>query len=246
MSNEFILYDIPSKDPPRSWSLNPWKARAALNFKGIPYKTQWVEYPDIAPTFKSYGIPKNEGAGSYSTDYSCPAAKFPDGSYVMDSRKIAEGLEKLKPEPSLHMGDGKTIDKVQGTVLEVFGHLRPIAMVRIPERLLNPRSAEYFEETRAQRFGMSLKDLSQSDKAKNAWTNADPGLQELKGILTENKDGPYVLGKEPSFSDLVIAGWVAMMKILDEGGDLFDRYLKYDKVFSEHYEACKKWLEKDD
>jgi len=29
------------------------KARISLNFKGIDYETQWLEYPDVAPTLKS-------------------------------------------------------------------------------------------------------------------------------------------------------------------------------------------------
>lgn len=31
-------------------------ARLTLNFKGIDYKTEWVEYPDIAEKFKSLSV----------------------------------------------------------------------------------------------------------------------------------------------------------------------------------------------
>ncbi|PSN72789.1 hypothetical protein BS50DRAFT_568392 [Corynespora cassiicola Philippines] len=51
--SQVILYDIPSKEPKTCWSLNPWKPRLILNYKGIDYKTEWVEYPDLAPYFKS-------------------------------------------------------------------------------------------------------------------------------------------------------------------------------------------------
>ena len=67
-----ILYDLPSKQG-GCWSLNPWKsealhfpkfeqeqqlrffppARLALNFKQIPYETQWVEYPDLKKTLSA-------------------------------------------------------------------------------------------------------------------------------------------------------------------------------------------------
>ena len=36
-----------------TWSLTRSKARMVLNFKGIPYTTEWVEYPDLAPKFKA-------------------------------------------------------------------------------------------------------------------------------------------------------------------------------------------------
>jgi hypothetical protein len=65
--SQYILYDLPSKGRCACWSLNPWKgrfvrkckkihlpilyiARLALNFKGVDYKTIWLEYPDVAPT----------------------------------------------------------------------------------------------------------------------------------------------------------------------------------------------------
>jgi hypothetical protein len=72
-----ILYDLPSRDPLHSWSLNPWKsmrhsvptdpsqmltlctARLILNYKNIEYVTMWTEYPEIAPTFKNVYVCSN-------------------------------------------------------------------------------------------------------------------------------------------------------------------------------------------
>lgn len=50
------LYDLPSKDPCRTWSLNPWKTRLILNYKEIEYDTEWTEYPDVAPKFKALWV----------------------------------------------------------------------------------------------------------------------------------------------------------------------------------------------
>lgn len=248
MSEEIILFDLPSKGTdPRAWSLNPWKARASLNFKDLPYKTEWIEYPDIAPTCKKLGIqPNDTSSGSSYAEYSSPFAKMPDGNYIMDSRKIAEALEKIKPEPSLHMDEGEMIDRTQATVLSVNVNLGAIGMPRVPEKLLNEKSAEYFYETRKKRFGMPLPDLAKSDRAKNAWENAAPHIQALADLLEEKKDGPYVLGKDPSFCDMIIGGFWVFVKKLDEGGDLFDKGMKMHDVFPRHYEAVKKWFEKDD
>ena len=164
----------------------------------------------------------------------------------MDSRKIGEALDKLQPEPSLHMDEKEAIDRALAAVGATFEHLRPIGMPRIPERLLNPRSAEYFQETRAKRFGMSLADLAVSDKAgENAWKNAEPGMRDLKNVLTE-KDGPYVLGEEASFADFAIGGFWTMVKLLDQDGDLYDRLMSFDGSFPEHASAVSKWFEKDD
>lgn len=242
--SETILYDLPSQGTPKCWSLNPWKARASLNYKAIPYRTQWVEYPDLAPTFTELGIPPNEEGASFA--YSSPAAKLSDGSYVMDSRKIAEKLDKLQPEPSLHTDKGEVIDKVQAAVGGTLMNLGPIGMPRVPPRLLNPRSAEYFRETRAKRFGMSLEELAKSEKAgEQAWKGAQPHLEALANVLKE-KTGPYVLGQDVGFADFVVGGlWVFIGK-LDHEGDLFVRAMEFDPIFAEHWKAVQKWFERDD
>lgn len=51
MSEELLLFDIPSKEG-RAWSPNVWKVRAVLNYKKIPYRTEWIEFPDIEPKMK--------------------------------------------------------------------------------------------------------------------------------------------------------------------------------------------------
>lgn len=40
--SQYVLYDIPTKDPVRCWSWNVWKSRFVLNFKGLDYVTEWV------------------------------------------------------------------------------------------------------------------------------------------------------------------------------------------------------------
>ena len=45
------LYDIPSKGQ-KCWSPNVWKTRLVLHYKQIPYKTEWIEYPEIEPKLK--------------------------------------------------------------------------------------------------------------------------------------------------------------------------------------------------
>lgn len=211
MSEEVILYDIPSKDPRRSWSLNPWKsssqtmllipvkspkdtdqcwiARLILNLKGIPYKTEWLEYPDIAPTLKPFGIPPSEPPASA---YSCPTIRISD-KYVMDSRKIADVLEKEQPSPSLHL-DSSILKKVEGLAPQCIMPLGPVFMPRIPRLLLNPRSAEYFERTREERFGMTLSQLEKEKGGEGAWKAAEPKWKEL-GTLLKAEGGPFFMGK---------------------------------------------------
>ncbi|KAG6048146.1 hypothetical protein E4U39_007684 [Claviceps sp. Clav50 group G5] len=59
-STHLTLYDIASRPPVETtcFAPNPWKARFALNFKALPYRTIWVSVPDI-PTLRSetLGLP---------------------------------------------------------------------------------------------------------------------------------------------------------------------------------------------
>ncbi|KAK6435027.1 hypothetical protein LTR95_008788 [Oleoguttula sp. CCFEE 5521] len=242
MSSPIVLYDLPSKTG-TCWSLNPWKTRAALNFKLLPYTTEWTEYPDLEPKFRSFDIASNP-AGSPAA-YSSPAVRMPDGTYIMESRAIADALEKLQPQPSLQL-DSEFVDKVQKLVLELWDALRPIAMPRIPETVLPPASAEYFERTRAVRFGMTLTELGKSDLAGDrAWENARQGIAGMKAVLEEH-EGPYALGKEASYADLIWAGFWHMTRRVSEDGDLIEGFRKQGgDVFDRHFEACKQWYEKD-
>lgn len=217
----------------------------ALNYKGIPYETQWTEYPDIEPLFKSFGIAPN-APGSASTPYSIPVVRMPDGRYIMDSMKIAEALEEYQPSPSLHLASPRVKQAQQAVKLTVEA-LAPIAKPRVPEMVLNPNSIEYFQRTRSKRHGMSLEELARSELAgEAAWTEAAKGLAQLRGVLTEDQAGPYVMGAEPGFADFVLAGVWRFMQVLDRDGDLFGRLMKFDESFAKHFAACEKWLERDD
>lgn len=164
-------------------------ARLILNFKGIPYKTEWLEYPDIAPTLKSFGIPPSEPP---CTAYTSPTIRISD-KYVMDSRKIADVLEKEYPSPSLHL-DSPILKKVEELAPQCITALVPVYIPRAPRYVLNPPSAEYFDRTRAARFGMPLSQLENEKGGESAWKIAEPKWKEL-GTLLKAEGGPFFMGK---------------------------------------------------
>lgn len=198
----------------------------------------------MAPKFASLGLAAT--ADKSPSGYSSPMVQLPDGTYVMDSRNIADALETLKPEPSLQLTSGY-VERTQAAVLAVGAALAPIFIPRVPELLLNPSSAAYFQRTRAERFGMTLEELAASEKAgEAAWEAAGPAIREIAAILREHEEGPFVLGEKASYADLIIAGYWAFAKKLDRGGDVFGRAMGMDGVFERHWEACQGFLERDD
>ncbi|WPH01513.1 Hypothetical protein R9X50_00435900 [Acrodontium crateriforme] len=243
MSTELILYDLPSKgEKPTCWSYNAWKTRLALNYKTIPYRTSWTEYPSIAPQARTFGIEPNPSVSS--TGFSIPIARFPDGKYIMNSLQIAHELEKFQPEPSLRLENGYVQPTTESVNLIVRA-LAPRAVPRVWELLLNPASQPYFHETRTRRFGMALTDVAESLEARDAWENAMPGVERLKALLHEN-EGPFIAGEEVSYADFILAGLWRFCERLDKDGDMFAKGMSMDESFPKHMEACRKWLARDD
>lgn len=48
---EIVLYDLSSIEN-ISFSPGAWRIRILLNYKQIPYRTVFLEFPDIEPTLK--------------------------------------------------------------------------------------------------------------------------------------------------------------------------------------------------
>ena len=118
--------------------------------------------------------------------------KFGEDDYVMDSRKIATRLEHDYPSPSMHL-ESPLLAKVEELTPRIWVPVRAVWLPLVPD-LLNESSAEYFERTRKQSFGMSLSELKQKEGQDGAWVKVMPALKEL-GDLMEKEGGPYLMGQ---------------------------------------------------
>ncbi|ROT40781.1 hypothetical protein SODALDRAFT_343061 [Sodiomyces alkalinus F11] len=238
--NKVVLYDLPSKGRSACWSLNPWKTRLVLNFKNIPYETQWVEYPDIEPLFKSFGIPPQTGE---IAAYTIPAIRTPQGNYIMNSLPIAQALEALQPEPSLRVDD-PAVSRVQALVQETLMALAAVLLAPVPRDLLREASVPYFEETRKNLFGMSLAELEEAKGGDPAWEAARPLFAKAGAALRE-VPGPFFLGEKVSYADFVYVGLVEFIR-RTKGIEYYNRVVGWEKEIGALYDACAKWVERDD
>lgn len=163
----------------------------ALNYKNIEYKTEWIEYPDVAPTLRAAGLPPNDTGIAYT----CPTVQLPDGTYVMESMKIAHELEKRWPSPSLRLDAGPgLVSTVADMIPAVFGELTPVWMPRVP-RILSEKSVPYFAETRKERVGMPLDQFEKEKGGEHLWEAAKEPIEKIAALLKKT-DGPYFLGNE--------------------------------------------------
>ncbi|KAK6082853.1 hypothetical protein SCUP234_04177 [Seiridium cupressi] len=204
---EITVFDIPSRDPCRSWSLNTWKTRLALHYKGIDYNAEWVEFPDIEELAKSYGLAPNDTSDPHAHAYTIPIIRFKDSKsgkseYVMDSRAIAEELERRYPSPSLLLED-PLLPEVEAFMPKVWTPLIPVLMGNLPRNVLTETSASYYHKTRSARDGAPLDEIERRGGGDVAWNGCREPLNELDAKLKKN-GGPFLLGQTPSYADFFI------------------------------------------
>lgn len=241
-SKSIILFDIPTKEPRRCSSQHVWRTRASLNYKGIPYETQWLEYPKIASTLESFGIKKNEPGQAY-TDYWCPAVRMPDGTYIMESHNIALALESLHPDPTLHVSSPNT-EQAIAVIDNIVKCVAPAYLYRLPDNNFSPESKEWYHRQRAKLFGASLYQVPELEpfSGERPWQNVDGGFQDLIKLLEKDVSGPFVAGNVPSYADFVIGGFWDFLHLVDREGDVYGRVMKMNPSFPEHENACKPWF----
>jgi len=213
-----------------------------LNYKDIPYTTEWVEYPDLAPKFKALSIPPNpKDAPGYFAEYSSPAIKYANGTYQMDSWPIAHSLEKQYPTPSLHLDDPIVV-QIRDHLPNIMGPIRALLIPRVVF-LLNERSAEYFHETREKMFGKKLEQVEKDADVSECWEKTKGPVKEAGDLLRKN-GGPFFLGETVSYADFILVSMLHFVKRANE--DVYKKLMALDDALPKIYEASKQWLEKED
>ncbi|KAF9474207.1 hypothetical protein BDN70DRAFT_885085 [Pholiota conissans] len=205
-SDRIVLYDIPSKLLEKAWSPNVWKIRYSLNYKGIPYETEWVEYPDIEGHCKKLGIAPT---GHRAPFYTLPAIHDPStDTYIADSLKIAEYLEKTYPStPKLFPDNTLGLQTAfHAAFVQQMGSLWQF--IYAPEfHKLNPQGADYFRRTREEKFGRTLEDLVPKGKQGEVeWAKFKAGLGRVDTWYAKS-GGPFILGMSPSWADFIVASY---------------------------------------
>ncbi|KAL1729317.1 hypothetical protein EV714DRAFT_284987 [Schizophyllum commune] len=221
-----LLYDMATKVGP--YSLNTWRTRYALNFKGLPFTTVWLELCDVERELSAAGAPPSgtwpDGRPQYTI------ARYLDETYPDHRTLFPHGTVGLQ-----HAFVGEFINKV------VFPSF-PIALEGC-YAVMPERTQVYFRETREKMFGKTLEEIW-GDKAavEKGWMDVKKGLDWLEGILQENgDDNLFLLGDTPVEADLAIASmfqWIIKastqvwndLKVLNGGrwGRLVDALRLYE------------------
>lgn len=190
-----LLYDLVGLDHERPFSPHCWKVAMALAHKGLDFRsvpTPFTTVPDV------------EGGVSKTI----PVIRDGD-NVVSDSFAIALYLENSYPDrPSLFGGKGgeamaRFIER--WSQLTLHPYLGVAALCDIHARLA-PADQIYFRESREQRYGKSLEEVSAPRDQGLAAFRAS--LEPLRSMLTYQ---PFIGGEAPMYPDYVVFGafqWV--------------------------------------
>ncbi|KAF9464071.1 hypothetical protein BDZ94DRAFT_534726 [Collybia nuda] len=208
VSNTIFFYDIPSTTPNMPWSPNTWKTRYCLNFKGFPYKTIWVECPNIELTCKTIGAPPTGKNPDGTPIYTLPAIYDPStGAAIADSTDIALYLDAAYPNtPKLFPPGAYAL--LRG-ILDAHFQPPSISILRLVlpaiYDVLNPSSQVFFRRSKEKALRMEIKDMTPRGKHREEeWDKVMKQLDDLDERLPK-VGGPFILGNEVSFLDFVVA-----------------------------------------
>ncbi|KAF2714534.1 hypothetical protein K504DRAFT_420418 [Pleomassaria siparia CBS 279.74] len=212
-----IFYDIASAPPLRTFAPNPWKTRFSLNIKGLPYRTQWTDLPDIAALREKLGVPANRTLPDGTAFHTLPVLQDLSTNTILgDTFEIALYLDKTYPD-----GPSLILPGTTGLTAAFNAHVDGLFTkftVLCDQMPFDPRIAEAVQAIFAKRFGVkSLADMQLKDDER------EPKLVALEAALGElakayrHTVGPWLDGERPMYADVIVGAWLKMMEASMKG-----------------------------
>ncbi|EIW58144.1 uncharacterized protein TRAVEDRAFT_148196 [Trametes versicolor FP-101664 SS1] len=250
MTEPIVFYDLPGKDDAhKAVSSNTWKTRFALNIKGIPYKTVWVEHPDIPALSRKIGAPPTGHNADGSPQYTLPAISDPNTKTVLaDSALIVRYLDKTYPDTARLIPAGTdalhaAFDHAFHSVLD--GDLRPLVVNESANALL-PRGAAHFRATREAFFGGPLQEIAPpgSEKRAKHWAGVKKAFGTFaQWFQADGADKPFLLGDSIGYADVTLAAVLVFMQIVlgEDGKEWADLKTWDEGRWTRYVDAFKKY-----
>ncbi|GJJ15329.1 hypothetical protein Clacol_009605 [Clathrus columnatus] len=190
----------------------------ALEYKQIPYRTVWLEYPEIEPTMLSIGAKPSGVKPDGEPWYTIPVIvdeinPGPDGKPVpiTDSWVIAEYLDDKFPDRPLFPKGSKGLQRLlhESFIKVALYETAQLLLPRFYENF-NEASQPYFRATREGYFRKTFAEMCPKGSTEwdETWKCLEKGLNELAVSLDKNgplMDNPYAMGKIFSYADITIA-----------------------------------------
>ncbi|KAF9473710.1 hypothetical protein BDN70DRAFT_997519 [Pholiota conissans] len=209
------LYDLVSLTPGIAWSSNTQKTRLCLNFKGIPYRTEWVEWPDIKGVYEKHSLPASSRFHDGSPKYTLPVIYDPStGATISDSLAIAEYLEKTYPDTPKIFPHGTVGLQApfEDMYIEHSKSMVPLLIPNICRNIMTPTSLPVYQPYMEKLLGMKMADFdAKSEVAVEKWRKYKENL-EVVARWYRKTDGPFLMGDTISWADFVVVSIMMMFR----------------------------------
>ncbi|KAF2271454.1 uncharacterized protein EI97DRAFT_437827 [Westerdykella ornata] len=265
-SKPLVLYDISSPLQPRSYAPNPSKARLALSFKKVPFKTTWVDILDIPDVRKGLCCPPVRKFDDGTDYYTLPMLLDPTSGRILgDSFDIANYLEEtfpssggcLFPTNTTSTGlDYESPNKDAAFFAPLTSNLgsKNKAYARFNQHVdttmsahvvlvgqylpLNPDTAEEVKAVMIKRAHLSSwDDLCIRGEAREQIKAAFKVALTSLAQLFMVHEGPYLEGKEANYADFIVGGWLTFLSATMPRDEWDDFRTWHDGVFARLHDA---------
>ncbi|KAI8966318.1 hypothetical protein F5Y11DRAFT_354465 [Daldinia sp. FL1419] len=258
------FYDI-AMNPPAA--VNPWKARLALNFKAIPHKTIWVPIPEIEKVRRGLNVPACRKLADGKDFFTLPVLVDPNtNSKIGDSFDIAVYLQKTYPDSGA--GDlfpPQVIDYTFDQDLPPWAP--PLSKPREDEYVEYAKFNMHIDRAFSAHVGLMGSGMSLDSQASKdalvrragvkSWDDfvikgeAREKMKEslrimlgdLAKLFSKDTSGPFILGKQASYADLIVGGWVYMSHGTLPESEWQEFRSWHDGTFGKLYDALQKYSE---
>lgn len=181
------LFDLCGTDPARTFSPFCWRTKLALAHKGLDFESvpwRFTEKDRLAA----------HGAKTVPV-------LLHDDRAIVDSWTIAAYLEATFPDrPSLFPGGIAGTRFIKAWSEAMMAHIAPAMLTAIHDHL-GPADRDYFRQSREQRFGRTLEEMS---------ADPQPHVQRLREYLgplrTVLRSQDFVAGDAPAHADHLCMG----------------------------------------
>lgn len=215
-------------------SVNPWKTRLALNFKDIAHKTKWVPLPDIAQVRRDLDVPACRRFADGNDFFTLPILVDPSTkSKIGDSFDIAVYLQKTYPALGGDLFPDQTLDFFFDPNLPAWAP--PLSERNDDEYGEYSKFNTYIDAAFTAHVGLMGYNMPlDSDRSRDefirragvkSWDDFEvkgedrerimESLKQMLGdlakLFAKDNTGPFILGKQASYADLIIGGWLYMM-----------------------------------
>ncbi|THU75114.1 hypothetical protein K435DRAFT_881599, partial [Dendrothele bispora CBS 962.96] len=219
----------------------------ALNFKGVHYKTEWVDLPDVPSVRKGLGVDPVRKHQDGSPFYTLPIIKDPStGELVGDTFDIALYLDKTYP----NSGPGplfppSTIGLHAAFNAQVDALFSPFAILCGHGIRFNPETAEKSKAEFLRRAGKeNWDDLTvRGEDRKRTLKAFEAELGNLAKFYNLEKDGPFLAGTDATYADFIVGGWLRFVKETVPESEWEQVRTWHDGLWGNLHQALEKYAE---